>query len=58
MKKLKVPRYLVTSPSRFNKNTTVHNSYCRYFTTANGRTVESDEIPPEAVNCKICGGRT
>lgn len=50
-------KYLITTPSRFNKNITVHNYTCRYYRSVYGEYVEKKDIPQGAVNCKVCGGK-
>jgi hypothetical protein len=57
MKKPYVLKFLVVSPSRFNKQYTVHSTACRYFYSAHGVMLEAKDIPEDAVDCKVCGGR-
>lgn len=55
-RKMYEPKYVVTGPSHFKKGYTVHNTSCRYFDSYGPMVVAAD-IPAEAVNCKICGGK-
>jgi hypothetical protein len=49
-------RYFVTPASRWKKNCTVHRDWCRY-TNSHGEWVEKVDIPKDAVDCLVCGGR-
>lgn len=57
MPRKKPKMYLVTPPGHWSKEYHVHNQRCRHFKESHHTAVPLDEVPAQAVDCKVCGGR-
>lgn len=49
-------RWALSPPHRWSKTSTVHQHDCRH--AAWHDLVAEDQIPADATDCKVCGGRT